>query len=368
MDNPQSNPLLKMARELQLKWELVTPYVKNPNRSERAIRTTKNHMISVRAGFHPDCSLEHMDRCLMQIEMTLNIVRPFEHDPQISAYEGLHGTSFNFHAHPIAPVGTKVLTWDAPDHRGSWADHGVTTIYLGPAPNHYRAFEVWVPGTSALRITNTVWWFMHDVRPDTGLLGSDQDHAYPPTKDRPDPKPNGADLIGRAFLEPEIGVCQIIGIGPVLQHHMPSRAQVQRHKASPNDAPSLQQGAHYTLMYTQTSSGEEHLSSVDEILHWIASGPLLKPPTDLTPTNETDAYITTPSYVPVTIQYVPIIKPSSQQKRDPIPIGNQRVSVLNEVGKSKGVRFERNLSLQPRHRFQWTIPSKTKGVRSERKS
>ncbi len=119
MDNQQSNPLLKMAQELLVKWELVTPYVKNPNRSERAIRTTKNHMISVRAGFHPDCSLEHMDRCLMQIEMTLNIVRAFEYDPQSSAYEGLHGTSFNFRLHPIAPVGTKVLTWDAPDHRGS---------------------------------------------------------------------------------------------------------------------------------------------------------------------------------------------------------------------------------------------------------
>jgi hypothetical protein len=183
MDNQQSNPLLKMARELQLKWELVTPYVNNPNRSERAIRTTKNHMISVRAGFPPDCSLEHMDRCLMQIEMTLNIVRPFEYDAQLSAYEGLHGTSFNSRMHPIAPVGTKVLTWDAPDHRGSWADHGVTAIYLGPAPNHCRVFEVWVPGTSTLRITNTVWWFMHDVRPDTGLLGTDQDHAYPPTKD-----------------------------------------------------------------------------------------------------------------------------------------------------------------------------------------
>jgi hypothetical protein len=55
---------------------------------------------------------------------------------------------------------------------------------------------------------------------------------YPPTKDRPDPKTNGADLIGRVFLEPEIGVCQITGIGLVLNHRIPSRAQVQRQTES----------------------------------------------------------------------------------------------------------------------------------------
>jgi hypothetical protein len=97
--------------------------------------------------------------------MTLNILRPYEYDPRISAYEGLHGLTVNFHQHPIAPVGTKVLTWDAPDHRGSWADHGVPAVYLDPAPNHFRAFEVWVPHTSASHITNTVWWFMTSVQP-----------------------------------------------------------------------------------------------------------------------------------------------------------------------------------------------------------
>jgi hypothetical protein len=208
MDNQQSNPLLKMALQLHVKWDLISPYVKNPNRSERAIRTAKNHIISARAGFHPDCPPAYLDKCLFQIEMTLNIVRPFEYDRHVSAYEGLHGTSFNFRQHPIAPVGTKVLTWDSPDHRGSWADHGVPAVYLGPALNHFCAFDVWVPTTSASRITNTVWWFMHDVRPDMALLGLDPSHAYPPTKDRPDPKTNGQDLIGRVFLEPDIGVAK----------------------------------------------------------------------------------------------------------------------------------------------------------------
>jgi hypothetical protein len=95
--------------------------------------------------------------------MTLNFVRPFDYDPDISAYEGLYGFSFNFRQHPIAPVGTNVLTWDAPDHHGSWADHGVPAVYLGPAPNHVRAF-------------------MHDVSPDAALLEIDLAHAYLPRK------------------------------------------------------------------------------------------------------------------------------------------------------------------------------------------
>ncbi len=67
MDNQQSNPLLFMAQKLNVKWDLVSPYMKNPNRSERAIRTAKNHPISARAGFHPDCPTVYLDKCLFQM-------------------------------------------------------------------------------------------------------------------------------------------------------------------------------------------------------------------------------------------------------------------------------------------------------------
>ncbi len=91
----------------------------------------------------------YLDKCMGQIELTLNIIHPYEYDPRISAYEGIHGETHDFNAHPIAPVGAKVLTWDAPEYRGTWDDHGVEAVYLGPALEHLRAFEVWVPNTSA---------------------------------------------------------------------------------------------------------------------------------------------------------------------------------------------------------------------------
>jgi hypothetical protein len=142
MDNQSSPEVRAMATELDLEWELVNPYQKESNRAERAIRTAKNHMIAVRAGFDPSCPRTCLDRCLFQIELTLNILHPFEYDPSISAHHGLFGKRFDFARHPIAPAGTKVLTWNSPDQRGSWADHGVEGIYLGPAMRHFRGFNI----------------------------------------------------------------------------------------------------------------------------------------------------------------------------------------------------------------------------------
>jgi hypothetical protein len=90
------------------------------------------------------------------MELTLNLIHPFEYDPRISAYEGLMGHSYDFNHHPIAPAGSKVLTWDSPDNRGTWADQGVKDIYVGPALYHFRTFRIWVPQLSALRISGTV--------------------------------------------------------------------------------------------------------------------------------------------------------------------------------------------------------------------
>jgi len=142
MDNQSSPEVRAIAEDLGLTWELVNPYQKQANRAERAIRTGKNHIIAVRAGFHPECPTTYIDRCLAQIELTLNLLHPFEYDPAISAHHGLFDARFDFARHPIAPVGAKVLTWDSPDTRGSWADHGIPGIYLGPAMNHFRGFHI----------------------------------------------------------------------------------------------------------------------------------------------------------------------------------------------------------------------------------
>jgi hypothetical protein len=224
------------------------------------------------------------------------------------------GCSYNCEKHPIAPVGAKVITWDFPSHLGTWADHGVEAIYLGPAENHLRAFEVWVPNTSASRITSTVWWFLHDgISPEKPLLNPDRHLAYPPSKDRPDPRDNGSDLIGRAFLQPELGVCFITAMGLIKHNQISTRTRRRRNLRA--NEPLLLTGAHFTLMYQQITTGEEHYSSLTEILYWIDTGPILRLPPDQVSINQTDAPTTTPLHVPATAQYVPTLPPAVSTNR-----------------------------------------------------
>jgi hypothetical protein len=91
MDNQSSPEVRSMATRLNLEWDLVNPYQKEPNRAERAIRTAKNHILAVRAGFHRDCPETFIDKCLFQIELTLNLLHPFDYDPKFSAHHGLFG-------------------------------------------------------------------------------------------------------------------------------------------------------------------------------------------------------------------------------------------------------------------------------------
>jgi hypothetical protein len=159
MDNQTSPELRAAAVKLGLTKGLVPSNQKEPNRSERATQTAKSHIIATRAGFHRDCPHTLLDRMIYQIEMKLNTMHPYEYDPRISAYHGVVGERYDFMRHPIAPAGSKVLTWNSPDTRGSWADHGTMGVYVGPALDHFRAFRIWVPQNSAMRVSATVWWF-----------------------------------------------------------------------------------------------------------------------------------------------------------------------------------------------------------------
>jgi hypothetical protein len=214
MDNQSSPEVRQTVADLNMEWDLVKPYQKQPNRAERAIRTGKNHLIAVRAGFHKDCPSTLIDKCLFQMELTLNLLHPFEHDPSISAHHGIWGHRFDFARHPIAPIGAKVLTWDSPDHRGSWADHGIEGVYLGPAIRHFRGFNIWVPQTASKRVSGTVWWYLKPLITNDDLLDPKNDHIlYPPSRERLSPQPNGEDLLGRCFFEPSMGVCCITHLG-----------------------------------------------------------------------------------------------------------------------------------------------------------
>jgi hypothetical protein len=162
MDNELSNEAINLIKtKLNLQLEVAPPHNHRTNRAERAIRTFKNHFISILCTASPSFPLEAWDELIPQCELTLNLLRPSRQHPTQSSWHHLHGP-FDYNKHPLAPAGTAVLIHEKPDHRRSWSPHGVPGFYLGPSLTHYRCFRVWSTNTHAVRISDTLSWHPHN--------------------------------------------------------------------------------------------------------------------------------------------------------------------------------------------------------------
>lgn len=159
LDNETSAELDAFLRANVTTVQYIPPHSHRANCAERAIRTAKNHIVSMLSGAAPDFPLAEWDHIVEQAELTLNILRPYTPNPAISAYHGLYGHQFNFFNHPIAPFGTRVLIHEPPDKRTTWAPHGLPGFYLGPAISHHRSFRVYCSPTRAQRISDSLAWF-----------------------------------------------------------------------------------------------------------------------------------------------------------------------------------------------------------------
>ena len=232
------------------------------NFAERAIRTFKNHMIATLSSVHTQFPLDLWDQLLPHIELTLNHLRPFHGNPSISAHHGIHANPVDFLAHPLHPPGQLVVVHESPDARASWATHGLRGYYLGPALSHYRCHHVHILKTGSPRISDTL---SHYPNP---LFHFESPHPPPPLPPpcahRPNPTPDGSDLIGRYFVDPDLGVCKVTAVGEpfLLRTGAGNRAA----------APFLPAGYHPTLVYTM-SSGHTHSSSLTEVSAWIRDLP-----------------------------------------------------------------------------------------------
>jgi hypothetical protein len=156
LDNEASDEVRVYLRTLGT-LRFVPPRQHRVNKAERAIRTWKNHFISTLFTSDPDFPLDLMDHFVDQAEITVNLLRASAVTPCISAYQQVRGV-YDYCAHPFAPLGTKVVVFESPTQRQTWAAHGVEGWYIGPALDHYRCFTVYVNHTNSVRITDTVAW------------------------------------------------------------------------------------------------------------------------------------------------------------------------------------------------------------------
>ena len=162
LDNEASKVLKDYLRDQDIDFQLAPPHIHRRNAAERAIRTFKNHLIAGLSSCDPNFPIHLWDKLLPQAELTLNLLRNSRVHPHLSSYQHICG-NFDFNRTPLAPPGTKVVLHEKPSKRASWAPHGLDGWYVGPALDHYRCYQVYVPSTRSLRIVDTIEFFPHHV-------------------------------------------------------------------------------------------------------------------------------------------------------------------------------------------------------------
>ena len=73
----------------------------------------------------------------------------------MSAFNRLEAI-FDYNTTPMAPPDIKVLVYDTPTQRHTWAQHGFEAWYIFYAPLHYRKFRFYIPVTRGDRIETTI--------------------------------------------------------------------------------------------------------------------------------------------------------------------------------------------------------------------
>jgi hypothetical protein len=91
LDNEAPQAFLDMIEENGLDWELVPPHNHRRNVVERAIQMTNGHIIANVLGCDPSFPLKEWHQILPRIEMTLNMLRPSNVRPTVSAYTYVYG-------------------------------------------------------------------------------------------------------------------------------------------------------------------------------------------------------------------------------------------------------------------------------------
>ena len=162
MDNQTSNNIHD-SLTTRLTVQYYPPGNHRANPAERAIQTSKAHIISILNTCHPEFPNVLWDKLLNFAETTINLLRPYGPDPQISAYEGIHGP-YDFNAHPLLPIGSKCLVYQPRKTLTAWQNRGLLGYYLGPSLKHYRCHLVYIIDTAAIRTVETLTIFPDKVR------------------------------------------------------------------------------------------------------------------------------------------------------------------------------------------------------------
>ncbi len=158
MDNQATRHIKKFLTENNCKLQIVEPHNHHVNAAKRAIQTFKGAFIAALATTDSDFSLQLWDWLTPQVKDTLNMLRASRVNPSKLAYKILNGP-YNWNRYPLASLGCKAIVYKDGDTRGSWASRSVNAFYLGPAKDHYRCNNYYIPDTCAYHVSGSTELF-----------------------------------------------------------------------------------------------------------------------------------------------------------------------------------------------------------------
>ena len=103
MDSDFFAAVKKYIRAEKINIQLVPPHNHRVNTAEHAITTFKEYFIAALATVDMLCPLQLWDEFLLQVELTLNMLRFSRRNPKKSANQEVYG-SFDFNKFPLAPL------------------------------------------------------------------------------------------------------------------------------------------------------------------------------------------------------------------------------------------------------------------------
>jgi hypothetical protein len=163
LNNEASDALKTFFTVNDIAYQLVPPHCHRLNAAERAIRTFKEHFVAGLSSVDPAFPLHLWDRLLPQAEITLNLLRTSRLHPQLSTAAHFHGL-VDYNKTAFAPPGCKIIAYEKPGKRRTWAPHGQHGYSLGPAMHHYRCQNVYISAMASERIVDTLEFFPHNYQ------------------------------------------------------------------------------------------------------------------------------------------------------------------------------------------------------------
>jgi hypothetical protein len=163
IDNVATKTIQTYLEANDIRIQLVEPHNHRVNAAERTIQTFKDHMLTGLSTCDAQFPSLLWDRIAPQAQDSLNMLRTSRAHPQLSAYHVLEG-AHDFNRVPWAPPGTRATIFKPPETRTSWGPRAIHAWYIGPAPQHYRCYNFYLPTTGGTRTSGQATFYPQHCR------------------------------------------------------------------------------------------------------------------------------------------------------------------------------------------------------------